>query len=132
MRTAQSGASSSRTPWGPPVARQARIVRVTSSMKEAGTAAMHTLPTDLRVGEETLILTAIFRPADTDRISRRLTGYKSSLVAPGAGHDTDEGGERRDAEHEEDLVPEAAQLAQGRVLAVQHGAGEEVLEAGGS
>ena len=52
------------------------------------------------------------------------------MVAPGAGHDTDEGGERRDAEHEEDLVPEAAQLPQGGVLAVQHGAGEEVLEGG--
>ena len=54
------------------------------------------------------------------------------MVAPGAGHDTDEGGERRDAEHQEDLVTEAAQLPQGRVLAVQHGAGEEVLEEGGS
>ena len=33
--------------WGPPVARQALMVRVIISMKAAGTATMHTFPTDL-------------------------------------------------------------------------------------
>ena len=38
----------------------------------------------------------------------------------GAGNDEDEGGEGGDAQHQEDLVPQPAQLPQAGVLPVQH------------
>ena len=38
----------------------------------------------------------------------------------GAGHDEDKGGEGGDAQHQEDLVPQPAQLPQAGVLPVQH------------